>query len=322
MKAKREGNQLSKVARRIGFGLMYGAFRLMALVPLRVLYLLSDSLAWLVRDVVGYRTRVVRENVDSALPELSESERRRVARKFYNFLGDYFVETVKMSGMSAAEMRRRMQFSGLDEVNRLLDSGRSVVLYLGHYCNWEWISSLPLHFKPDVDSSQIYHALENKVADETFLRLRSRFGATSVEMKDTLRYLLRAHRDGQKIICGFIYDQAPVMDSIRHFVDFLHHDTPVLTGAEKIARRLDTAVFYCDIRRPCRGKYICEMIKIADSAAATDEFYTTTVFYELLSRSIRRQPELWLWSHRRWKRTRAQFEEFFGDAAAERLAHL
>ncbi len=308
--------------RRSSVTVIYGICRIFGAAPLRVQYVFADFLAWLARDVVGYRRRVVRENIDSAFPGKSEGERRRIEDDFYNFLADYFVETLHLGWMKEKEMRRRMHFSGLDEINRSFAEGKSVILYLGHYCNWEWISSLPLYFPEDVVAAQIYHPLENKTADEIFLRIRGHFGAISVPMEKTLRALLGWRREGKKSITGFISDQAPAMDSIHLFVDFLHHDTPVLTGGERIARKLKAAVYYCDLSRPKRGEYHCEMRKLTDDASATDEFSITKRYYELLEESIRRQPAYWLWSHRRWKRTRRQFEEMYGEQCAERLSHL
>ncbi|MDE7382236.1 MAG: lysophospholipid acyltransferase family protein [Muribaculaceae bacterium] len=300
----------------------YGGVRLIGALPLRMLYCISDFLAWLARDVVKYRRRVVDENIDSSFPQLPWSVRRSISRQFYNFLGDYFMETLHLSSMSEKEMRRRLQVEGIEEVNAAFAEGKSVILYLGHYCNWEWVSSLPLYLPKEVVAAQIYHPLENKVADEVFLKIRGHFGAVSVPMADTLRRLIGWRNEGKQTVTGFIADQAPTMDSIHHFVEFLNHDTPVLTGGEKIARKLKAAVFYCDLSRPRRGEYRCVMKKIADDASATDEFYITDTYYSLLEQSILHQPAYWLWSHRRWKRTREDFENEYGGKTAERLSHL
>lgn len=313
---------MGKINQRVLSGLCYGIFQAIGKLPLRVSYPLADLLAWLARDVVRYRRRVVHDNIFNSFPELSDEERLKIERDFYNFLADYFVETLHLAGMKPEEMKRHMLFKGLDQIDEAFARGQSVIFYLGHYCNWEWVSSLPLQLPPEIVAGQIYHPLENKVADDIFLRLRAKFGAKNVPMARTLRSILEWQREGKRSITGFIADQGPTMESIHLFVDFLNQDTPVLTGGERIARKLKAAVFYCDIERVHRGEYEARIIKIADDASTTDEFYVTRKYFELLEKSIRRQPAFWLWSHRRWKRTRSQFEQLYGAETVQRLSHL
>lgn len=304
------------------FTWLYLLFRIIALLPLRALYVLSDFVAWLAYGVIGYRRRVVADNLRSSFPEKSEKEIKAIAKGFYHFLADYFVETVKLSGMSRRQILRRMRFEGIEEVNAAFAKGKSIVLLLGHYGNWEWISSLPLHFPKDVASCQIYHELENADADRAFLRLRSRFGARNVRMEDTFRVLYGYKRDGMRSVTGFIADQAPGLNNTHLWVDFLNHDTPVFTGAESMGRRLGAAAFYCDVFRPKRGEYLCRMIPMSADCSKEEEFALTRDYFRLLEQTIRRRPELWLWSHRRWKRTRADFIRQYGAEGERRLRHL
>lgn len=307
---------------RLGSSALYILFRAFALLPDFLLYLFSDFLAFLARDIVGYRRKVVRSNIDSSFPELPEKERRRIARKFYNWLADYFMETVKLSGMSRRGIMRRMRFEGIDKVNGAFAEGRSVVLYLGHYGNWEWISSLPLHFPDNVASGQIYHPLEDEVSDRVFLKLRGRFGAVSIPMEKTLRVLLGWKREGKPSVTGFIADQAPGLDNTHLWLDFLNHDTPVFTGPERMARKLKAAVFYCDVERLKRGRYLCRMVEMTRDASACEEFALSREYFRMLEQTIRRRPELWLWSHRRWKHTREHFLSIYGEEGARRLEHI
>ncbi|MDE6217942.1 MAG: lysophospholipid acyltransferase family protein [Muribaculaceae bacterium] len=307
---------------RLTYIIFYSMMRTLALLPLRVLYLLAEVLAFLAHDVVCYRRRVVAENLSSSFPEKGEAEIASLSKGFYRWLADYFVETAKLSGMSREEILRRMTFEGIGEINDEFAAGRSVILYLGHYCNWEWISSLPLHFPKDVESCQIYHALENEGADKAFLKLRGRFGSRNVRMEDTFRVLYTLHREGKRSVTGFIADQAPGIDNIHLWIDFLNHDTPVFTGGERMARKLHASAFYCDVSRPRRGYYHCRMIKLADDSSSLEEFDLTRRYFAHLEETIRRQPEFWLWSHRRWKRTRKDFLARYGSKGEARLRHI
>ena len=125
------------------------------------------------------------------------------------------------------------------------------------------------------------------------------------------------------IVIGYISDQKPFWNNIHHWVDFLHHDTPVLTGTERIARRMNHAVFYLDVRRIRRGYYEAEIKLITREPQTMKEFELTDIYYQHLEQSILRAPEFWLWSHERFNRTREEFniryEEETGRVSLEPL---
>lgn len=308
---------------KIQFALLYSLFFTLSLLPLRILYFVADFIAWLAHDVVKYRRNVVSRNLREAFPERQEVEIKKIARGFYNFLADYFVETVKLTTMGKRQICRRMRFEDTEEAKRCLESGRNVTLYLGHYCNWEWISSLPLHLpKGPIVAGQIYHPLEDRGADKVFYKIRSRFGACNIAMADTLQTIMKWRKEKKTSIIGYIADQAPGYNGVHLFLDFLNHDTPVFTGAERISRMLDSAVFYCHIDRPKRGEYVCRLVKMTENAAEPDKFELTRRYFSLLEQQIRERPEYWLWSHRRWKRGREGFMEFHGPNALRQLSRL
>ena len=278
----------------------------LSLLPLRVLYIFSDFLAWLAHSVVRYRVGVCRSNISSAFPEMTESQTDATVRKFYSFLADYFIETVKLGAIGSEEMRERMRFENIEEVNADLHAGRNVSIYLGHFCNWEWVSSMPLwlDLSTGVVPCQIYHPLSNVAADEVFGAIRSRFGATNLPMASSARTLMEMTAKGIPSITGYIADQTPPGRSLHHWIPFLNHDTAVFTGAEKISRKIHAAVYYLDMRRPERNRYVGRFVKISPDAADEPENELTKTYFSMLADSIRREPPLWLWTHRRWKHRR------------------
>jgi KDO2-lipid IV(A) lauroyltransferase len=261
--------------------------------------------------LIGYRKRVVLRNLSSSFPEKTEAELQQIERGFYHFFCDYLVESIKLLTISREELKRRLVFKGTETVNEVVESGQSCAVYLGHYCNWEWITSLPLWVTAKAQCGQIYHPIENKDFDRLFLRLRQRMGAVCIPMQDTLRKILEYRQQGQPVVIGYISDQKPHWVNIHHWVDFLHHDTPVLTGTERIARKVKHAVFYMDVRRIRRGYYEAEFRLITREPQQMPEYRLTDIYYEMLEASIRRAPEFWLWSHKRWARTREEFNERF-----------
>lgn len=302
--------------------MIYTLIKMVGRLPLGVLYPVADVLALLMHRVVGYRRKVVRSNLRAAFPDMEEKERRRVERRFYRFLADCFVETLRLSAMSEDEMRRRMRFENVDEVNADLRDGRNVALYLGHYGNWEWISSMPLHLTPEAHPCQIYHRLRNRTADRLWLRLRSRFGATCVPMADALLSLRGDSRAGRPNITGYISDQAPKSNAIHRFIPVFGLQTAVITGTERLARLSRAAVYYTEVSSPRRGYWVCRFVKITDDASRLPQFELTDRYWQLLEATIRRRPEFWLWSHRRWKRTLDDLKRNYPDDWEQRLKRL
>lgn len=293
------------------YKIVYAIWYLLSLLPFWVHYLFSDFIYLILYKLVGYRKRVVRENLAISFPEKSKEELKRIERGFYHFLGDYLAESVKLMTISKRSLRRRLVFKNTEAIEECIESGQSCAVFLGHYCNWEWITSLPLWVTPKAQCGQIYHPIENKDFDRLFLRLRQRLGAVCIPMQDTLRKILEFRQAGQPVVIGYISDQKPHWVNIHHWVDFLHHDTPVLTGTERIARRMNHAVFYLDVRRLRRGYYEAEFKLITREPQQMPEFKLTDIYYQMLEESIRQAPEFWLWSHNRWSRTREEFNERF-----------
>ena len=280
--------------------------RLISRLPLGVLYVLADLCFPLLYYVARYRRKVVTENLNNAFPELSPRERHKIRRRFYRWFCDYVVETLKLLSISRQEMMRRMVIEGVDEMERSLETKPFVFIFLGHYCNWEWVSSIPLWYqKEDSHGAQLYRPLKNKAFDGLFLEMRSRFGSENISKYEALRHILQLRRDGKKTCIGFISDQTPGWNSIHDWVDFLHQDTPVFTGTERIAKKVDAAIFFADIRRVRRGYYHLVLRRMTDEPKAFPDYALTEQYMRELEQIIRRQPHLWLWSHRRWKHRRA-----------------
>ena len=239
--------------------------------------------------------------------EKTEEEIHAIERRFYHWFCDYLVETVKLFSISQRELKRRMVFKGTDIVDSIVKDGQSCAVYLGHYCNWEWITSLPLWVTPEAQCGQIYHALENSKTDQILLDLRQRMGAVCIPMAETLRRIIKFKQEGRQVVIGYIGDQVPFWNNIHHWLDFLNHDTPVLTGTERLAKQTGHAVLYLDVTRPKRGYYVAEF-KLITREPKTMEYYAITdTYFRMLEESIHRAPEFWLWTHNRWKRSHEEF---------------
>lgn len=297
--------------KKLLYYLVYAAWYVLSLLPLRVHYWLSDALFVLIFYVLKYRRRTVWLNIVTSFPEREPDEHKQIERGFYRWFCDYLAESVKLMTISPEEIKRRIVFKGMEAIDQCIDEGQSCAIYLGHFCNWEWITSFPFWVTDKAQCGQIYHPLENKDFDRLFLNIRQRFGAVCIPMESSLRHILDYKRQNRPTIIGYIADQAPFWWNIHHWTPFLCHDTAVLTGTERIARKMKQAVFYMDVRRIKRGYYEVEIKLITREPQQMAEFQLTDMYFEMLQRSIRRQPECYLWTHDRWKRTRERFNRRF-----------
>lgn len=286
-----------------------------------LLYALSDFTFFFVYTLARYRHRIVQKNLQLSFPQKNELERRLIEAKFYHWFCDYLFETVKLTSISKRSMKRHMRFENTELIERLLDEGRSVALVLGHYCNWEWISSIPLHIhrKPSEWARyQIYHPIENPIINKLFLRIRSRMGVENVAMNEALRVLIHTKQEGRVSMTGFIADQAPRWLDIRLWAPFLNHpETPFFIGPERIAKKLDFVMVYLDVRREKRGYYVGSFQLMTEHPKDFKDYELTERYAQLLEQSINRQPEFWLWTHNRWKRTKALFDKMYDSATGK-----
>ncbi|NDV64306.1 lysophospholipid acyltransferase family protein [Bacteroides sp. 224] len=297
----------------------YTLWFLVSLLPFWLLYRLSDLTYYLLYYLVRYRRKTVRKNLVESFPEKTIGEIIKIEKKFYSFFCDYVFETLKLLSISPNHLRKRMQFEGIDEINEMFKQGKPCGAYLGHYCNWEWISSLPLHTSKDGICGQIYHKLSNKVSDRLFLKLRGRMGAVSIPMKETLRKILTIRASGKPYIIGFISDQSPKAQNIHHWTPFLNHSTPVLTGTERIMKQVGMVAFYAEVSRVKRGYYICKFQKLVDNPKEYPDYEITDMYMKRLEQSILKAPQYWLWTHKRWKWTPERFHSMYEQGEDGRI---
>lgn len=295
------------------YNIIYGIFYLVSKLPYRALYVISDIANLVLYHIVRYRRDIVRRNITSAFPEKSLEECISIERGFYKWFCDYFVETVKLMSVSRQELLSRIEFRGIDKIEEYFDRGQTCAGILGHYGNWELLSATGLVIKkhPEAVIGLIYHPLRSQLFDRLFINMRQSMGGVCVPKKDILRYLVSFRSQNLMNLFGYIADQAPRYRNIHLWLPFLNHDTPVFTGAERIMRKMNNAVFYIDVERPERGKYIYTFKLMTDKPGEMPEFEITKKFFVMLEQTIRREPRFYLWSHNRWKRTREKFDKEF-----------
>ena len=296
----------------MNYKLLYPFFYLLSLLPFWALYILSDIIYLLIYKVVGYRTKIVRKNLSTSFPEKSCEELLTIERQFYHWLCDYFLEALKLLSISRKELDKRFVLTNPEVITDCFKEGQNVAAILGHYCNWEWLSCVGKDFENEKwKVGLIYHPLYNKVFDKLLIDIRSCVGGVPIPKKDILRQLLTFKREGKMSIFGYISDQSPKWENIHLWLPFLNHDTPVFTGGERIMRKMNDAIFYVEMGRPKRGYYTCTYHLITKEPNSLPEHEITRIFFQMLEKTIQKNPQYYLWSHNRWKRTHEEYNRRF-----------
>jgi len=283
----------------LGFYLLYPLIWALTLLPLRIQYLLSDLLFVLNYLFIGYRKKVVYLNLRNSFPEKSNKDIRSITRKFYRHLFDQMIESIALMHMSPRKILKHNKFKNPEVIEDLYKKNKGVILVTGHYGNWEWLISLQMLVSHK--TLAIYKQLNNKYFDRMYINIRSRYGMTPVPMNRILRELISREQKNELTLTYSLSDQRPLFRHIQYWTRFLNQDTPVDLGTEKIARKKDLAVVFSKMRKIRRGIYETEFIPLFENSRETKEHEITDKYLSILEKTIIERPELWLWTHKRWK---------------------
>jgi KDO2-lipid IV(A) lauroyltransferase len=268
-------------------------------MPMGVIYFLSDVLYLFVFKIGKYRYKVIIKNLRRSFPEKSLDEIKVIADRFYRFLADLILEGLKLHSLTEKKLRKIIDLRGLEIFNKYYEQGRSVLVVCAHYGSFEY-GSVRLTLDLPHLAHTVYKPLANKAFDEFMLKSRSRFGTYMVPTKKIYEVLEKEKESGILSATGLVSDQAPNPFK-SYWMEFLNQDTPVYLGCERIARKYNMPVVYAEMEQEKRGRYVFAIYDLIDSPADTVPGEITEKFTKVIEACIRKRPELWLWSHKRWK---------------------
>ena len=274
--------------------------RLLAGMPLGLLYVMSDLAFIVLYYIIRYRRRLVSENLRCAFPEKSEQERLRIEKAFYHNLCDVFIEAFKCLNISDREMLRRVEIRNCELPERIAGEGKNVFMLLGHCGCWEWFQEVSVRYRNPKKGAEIYKHIENRYFASLMHEIRSRWNTEQIEMKQTVRTLLKWNAEGEPFLCGFIQDQRPDT-KVKDCTVFMNQKTWYAPGAEEITKKVNAELVYLDVEKTARGHYRLTFSEMRPNEEdAGSPYPLSRTFWRMLEQTIRRQPEIWLWSHNRW----------------------
>lgn len=279
--------------------LIYPILWLVSILPFRLLYAVSDGLFFILYYIVGYRKKVVKENLQLVFPDKSEQEIKSISKKFFHHLSDMVVESIKSLSISEEEMKKRFVFTNIEEIRNIENANKSIVLMCAHYGSWEWIFILQTYVKSK--GYAVYKRLTNKYFDRLVKRIRAKYNSYLITTKETIPTLIKAKQKGELTINGFVSDQSPKLQKAFHWNEFMNIKVPVHTGAEMLAKKLDMAVVFFSVKKIKRGYYETTFETITTTPNEYKDYEITDLFLKLVENCIYEAPEYYLWTHKRWK---------------------
>ncbi len=271
--------------------------------PWRMLYAFSTGIYIILYHIIGYRKKVVTENLTLVFPQKSKKEIYKIRKKFYKHMCDMFLEMIKSLSISKEEMVKRFKIIDPHTFKELQAQNRSIIVLMGHYASYEW--AVAAQFAMNFPIAVVYKRIRNKHFDHLVRRIRGRFDTRLIRHYDVIKELTRDKVHGKLSAYGMLSDQSPRLKNALYWTNFMDIKVPVFLGGEVLAKRLGMSVAYLKVEKVKRGYYQAKFITITEDAAKCVDHYITKRYLEILEEQIYANPEYYLWTHKRWKHRNA-----------------
>lgn len=285
---------------RLVFWLTFPFLWLISKLPFPIFYLVSDGIFLLVFYVIRYRRKTVIHNLNLVFPEKTSGEIKKIEKEFYRHMVDMFLEMIKSISISNEELKKRFTFTNLGEIEKIRAMDKSIILACGHYASYEWMNALQL-YGIDFIGFGIYKQVKNPYYDQLAKDIRGRYEGVLIPTKTATKTITANQRKGVRGIYAMIADQSPRINRAKAWTNFMGIKVPVFTGTENLSKKLDMAVVYLQVEKIKRGHYEATFKNLSYNPAEEEDFYITRNYFRELEAQIRKAPQYYLWTHKRWK---------------------
>lgn len=282
------------------FLIVYPFLWLISKLPFPIFYLISDILFVIIYHLIGYRKKVVQENLLIAFPQKTEKERNKIEKAFYKHMCDMFLEMIKTLSISKKELKKRFVYKNIEALTKLEKKSKGVIVMCGHYASYEWATAINF-YKTNNKGYAIYKKVKNPYFHKLVKDIRANLGTTLISSKEVIPTMMRNIRAQQKSSYYMIADQSPKKGNQKHYINFLGKEVPAFVGSEAMAKRLGFAVLYLQVEKVKRGFYEASFVSLAENAENFADYKITDKFFSNLAQQIKRKPEYYLWTHKRFK---------------------
>ncbi len=279
--------------------LVYPIVWFISILPFRILYFLSDSIYLLIYYVIGYRKKIVLNNLQLVFPEKSKEELTKISKKFYSHFIDIFIEMIKSFTISKEEVYKRYKYTNIDFFTELYKDGKSVILTGPHYANWEWVMSLDSFV--DYKGYAAYTKINNKYFNSKVLKSRAQFGTNIVQTSKIISEIQFNQKNNIQAMYGLLSDQSPQLKKTFYWSEFLGVKVPIHTGAEMLAKRYDMNMVFMETKKIKRGYYETTFSLISNENEKFSDYELTDIFLKKVEKQILNKPEYYFWTHNRFK---------------------
>ena len=283
------------------YKIVFAFLKLLSRLPFWCLHRISDVLYIILYYLIGYRKKVILNNLKTAFPNNSLKENKRIAKKFVRHFADFLIESLKTLSISEKELQERYIYLNPQIATEQIVAGKSLMMVAGHYGNWEWMFYLKKLTK--VLSWAAYTPLSNPIFDRLMVANRERYGFKVVPSRKASSSLAKFNKEGTQFVNCLMADQSPRAD-YKYRAIFFGQDVPFFMGPEAYAKKYDLPVFYGTVKKVARSKYTVELTAITLKPQETEAGWITSEYIRLMEKDIREEPEYYLWSHRRFKHVR------------------
>ena len=284
---------------KIIFYITYPLLWLLSILPMVVLYLISDILYILIYYVFGYRKDVIMQNLEIAFPNKSFKEKKIITKRFLHHFTDMVVESIKTFSISDKEISKRYTYKNAELVNKYVEEGKSIALVGAHLANWEWSISIPLVINGNIFGA--YNKLRNETFEKTLRENREKFGVKGATTANFMKLIKNNFDNNIQGAYILLSDQSPHIEKTFHWSNFFNTKVPVHTGAEMLAKKYNLVVINYRAKKIKRGYYEVDFELISDNPKDYKDYELTEKFLRITEKNITEQPEFYLWSHKRFK---------------------
>ena len=265
-------------------------------VPLKVLYIKSLILS----NFFFYRNDIIKSNIDNAFNNLNINHKKQIINSFRIYFLNLICEIIKMISVNNSFYNNRITIKNIEILDQYYDKNQTVILMMGHHNNWEWAGQV-ISIKSKQKFVSVYKKLSSSFFDYFMCRLRAKNGADVIEMNDIIKHI---YEDKECKIIGLIADQNPIVNISTNWTSFFNQSVPVIDGPEKIARKMNFPVLFCNMSKIKDGYYAITFEVIDENPQASNIGDITNKFFKRLEEKIIEEPNNYLWSHNRWKHTK------------------